>query len=332
MRLGDRREAGRFIDWLMAAAGEQHPRLHPFYRLDGTSNISQEPLDALAGYRGSRPVLQGNGAVDQRQLGNYGDLFQAVSLFADRGGEIGEPIAERLVTIADYVCRAWVKRDSGIWELGTHLHYTSSKMQCWIALDRATKLAEAGKIPAGHAERWRASSERIQEFVERRCWSDELGAYARSADSDELDAGVLVGIFMDYGSNNRERFNATVDRLREHLGRGPLLYRYTGMAQTEGTFLACAFWMVHALARLERLEEAQALMDQLVDLGNDVGLYSEEMDPGGREMLGNFPQGLSHLALVSAAATYADALVRAGRRVGPSRGGTRRQPTSRRNR
>jgi GH15 family glucan-1,4-alpha-glucosidase len=307
MRLGDDEEAGRFLAWLMAASHEDAPRLHPLYRLDGDTDVSQQQLD-LAGYRGSRPVLQGNGAVSQRQLGNYGDVLQSATLYADRGHHFDAATAERLADLADRVCDAWTQRDCGIWELGTRLHYTSSKMQCWIALDRAHKLAGEGKIPGAHADRWRDTAARIHGFIEERCWSPHLDAYARSADvDDQLDAGVLVGMFMDYGAGDPRRPNATVDRLREQLGAGPLLYRYTGMATEEGTFLACAFWAVQALARLERLDEAEALMDDLVGLANDLGLYSEEMDADGHQMLGNFPQGLSHLALINAAATVAEA-------------------------
>ncbi len=306
MRLGDAEAAGRYLNWVMAASAEHHPRLHPFYRLDGTANIGQESLD-VAGYRGSRPVLRGNGAVDQRQLGNYGDLFQAATLYSDRGNTFDEHTQMRLAGIANYVCEAWVERDSGIWELGARRHYTASKMQCWIALDRAMKLAGTGRLPTGHSDRWREAASRIHAFIEERCWSANLGAYARSADSEELDAGVLVGVFMDYEPSDRQRLHQTVDRLHERLGAGPLLYRYSGMSDTEGTFLACAFWMVHALVRLERLDEAQGMMDELVGLANDVGLYSEEMAADGREMLGNFPQALTHLALINAAVTYAEA-------------------------
>jgi GH15 family glucan-1,4-alpha-glucosidase len=252
-------------------------------------------------------VRRGNGAVDQLQLGNYGDILQSATLYADRGHGFERTTAERLAELADEVCELWTERDSGIWELGTHRHYTASKMQCWIALDRARKLAAESKIPAQHVGRWQEAATRIQRFVEERCWSDSLGAYARSADGDELDAGVLAGIFMDYEPSDRQRFDATVDRLRERLGAGPLIYRYTGMETEEGTFLACAFWLVHALVRLKRLEEARELMDELVPLANDVGLYAEEMDASSRAMLGNFPQGLTHLALVNAAITFAEA-------------------------
>jgi GH15 family glucan-1,4-alpha-glucosidase len=305
MRLGDDEAAQRYLQWVMNASRDHHPRLHPFYRLDGSSEIGQRSLE-VSGYRGSQPVLQGNGAVDQRQLGNYGDLFQAATLYADRDYSFDDEVADRFAGIADYVCQAWVHRDSGIWELGTHRHYTASKMQCWITLDRALKLAERGKIPAEHAALWRTTRDRIQQFIEQRCWSPKLNAYARSADvDDELDAGVLVGVFMDYEPSDPARLHATVDRLRERLGAGPLIYRYTGMSDAEGTFLACAFWVVHALARLDRQDEARTLMDQLIGLSNDVGLYSEEMAPEG-EMLGNFPQALTHLALINAAAVLGE--------------------------
>jgi GH15 family glucan-1,4-alpha-glucosidase len=305
MRLGDEEEAGRFLSWLTAATRRDGSRPHPFYRLDGSPDIGEEDLP-VSGYRGSRPVRRGNGAVDQLQLGNYGDVLQAATLYADRGHSFETGIAERLAELADQVCAVWTERDSGIWELGTQRHYTASKMQCWIALDRARKLAGEGKIPAAHTEHWGETATRIQSFVEERCWSDSLGAYARSADGDELDAGVLVGIFMDYEPSEPGRFDGTVDRLRERLGAGPLIYRYTGMEGTEGTFLACAFWLVHALVRLERFDEAEELMDELVGLASDVGLFSEEMDASSRTMLGNFPQGLTHLALVNAAVTFAE--------------------------
>ena len=212
---------------------QDHPRLHPFYRLDGSADITEEQLD-LDGYRHSRPVLEGNGAVDQRQLGNYGDLFQAATLYADRGHDFEPALARRLAEVADHICQVWTKPDSGIWELGTHRHYTASKMQCWIGLDRGLKLAREGKISGANAELWEETAARIREFIEQRCWSEKLGAYARSADGDELDAGVLVAIFMDYEPSAEQRFHSTVDRLRERLGAGPLLYRYSGMPERRG--------------------------------------------------------------------------------------------------
>ncbi len=303
LRLGDADAARAFLGWLERAAGS--PPLQPFYRLDASSGIGQTELD-ISGYRGSRPVRAGNGAVSQRQLGNYGDLLQAVTLYAEDGHDLGEDLAAGLARIADHVCDAWPERDSGLWELGAHRHYTTSKMLCWVALDRAGKLAREGKIPGEGADRWAENGERLRSFVEERCWSEERGSYTQAADGEELDAGVLLGVFFDYPPTDDDRFDQTIDAVRGELGRGPLLYRYSGMDRREGAFLACSFWLAHALARRGRLAEAERLMDELVPLANDVGLFSEEMDPATGAMLGNFPQALTHLALVNAAVTIAE--------------------------
>lgn len=306
LRTGDDEEAARFLAWLMRATEHTHPEVQPFYRLDGTPGIREEELD-LPGYRGSRPVRSGNGAASQRQLGSYGDLFQTAWIYASRGHSIDAATGERLAAIADRVTEAWHLADAGIWELGDHRQYTSSKMACWIALDRAVRLAGEGQLPGPSVDRWRAAGSAIAELVERRCWSDSGRSYVRSADGDDLDASVLLGAFMDYGPASNERLAATVDRLREELGEGPHLYRYTGMRGTEGAFYACSFWLVHALARLGRVEEAGEVMEELVGTANDVGLYSEEIDLESGEFLGNFPQALSHLALVNAAVTFHEA-------------------------
>lgn len=179
-------------------------------------------------------------------------------------------------------------------------------MLCWVALNRAGKLAREGKIPGEGADRWAESGERLRSFVEERCWSEERGSYTQAADGEELDAGVLLGVFFDYAPTNDDRFDQTIDAVRGEFGPGPLLYRYSGMDRREGAFLACSFWLAHALARRGRLAEAERLMDELVPLANDVGLFSEEMDPATGAMLGNFPQALTHLALVNAAVTIAE--------------------------
>jgi len=179
-------------------------------------------------------------------------------------------------------------------------HYTSSKMGCWSALDNAVRLCELGQIP-GSAERWAAERDAIKEWVEENCWSDERQAYVFFPGSDDLDASVLL--HGPSGFERGPRMASTIDALRDELGRGPLMYRYSGVQSEEATFVSCAFWAAAALACVGRQDEAVTLMDELVSLGNDVGLYSEMMDPDSFAFLGNFPQGLSHLALVNTAIT-----------------------------
>jgi GH15 family glucan-1,4-alpha-glucosidase len=304
LAIGCPAEAEAFFWWLMHASHLSHPRLHVLYKLGGGVSAREETL-SLNGYRGSRPVRVGNAAAVQRQLDVYGELFQTVSLYARVGNDIDPDFGRRLAKTADLVCDIWREPDSGIWEVRSEpVHFTQSKMSCWTALARAAELAEDGQIPSSHATRWRREAEEIERFVETRCWSDEMQSYTRFAGARELDAGLLLGVLMPYGLGREERLKATVDAVRRELGSGPLLYRYTGqdgLEGHEGFFLTCSFWLVEALARIGRLEEAGSMMEELLLLANDVGLYAEEIEPVSGEFLGNFPQALVHLALISAA-------------------------------
>jgi GH15 family glucan-1,4-alpha-glucosidase len=304
MGLGCLEEAGSFFWWLLHASQLTHPRLRVLYRLNGDARAPESVLP-LAGYRGSAPVRVGNAAASQEQLDIYGDLMQAAWLHAAGRGQLDADTGKRLAEIADLVCEIWRQPDSGIWEVRSEpLHFTHSKMMCWVALDRALKLSQLGLVPGRHRGRWRAEAQAILDFIETRCWSEELGCYVRSPESEELDASLLLGALMDYPSVRDPQMARTISVLRRKLGSGPLLDRYRGedgLAGTEGAFLCCSFWLVDALARAGRHEEATSLMDELVELANDVGLYAEELDRESGAFLGNMPQGLVHLALINAA-------------------------------
>ena len=311
LQLGFPREAQAYFWWLMHASQLTHPRLHVLYRLDGGTRARERRL-ALAGYRGSQPVRLGNAAVDQLQLDTYGELLQTAWVYARAGNPLDRDFAVRLGEIADLVCGLWRRPDAGIWEVRSEpVHFTQSKMMCWVALDRAIDLAKRGILPARRVDHWRQEREAISGFVECRCWSDDKQSYVRAADGTELDAGVLLGVLFRYGSANDQRLGATVEAVRRELTRGPFVLRYEGddgLSGGEGAFLACSFWLAESLARVGRVQEAAELMDALVALANDVGLYAEELDADTGEFLGNVPQGLSHLALISAAS----AIVREG--------------------
>jgi GH15 family glucan-1,4-alpha-glucosidase len=176
-------------------------------------------------------------------------------------------------------------------------------MMCWVALDRAVRLAERGSIPDRQAAGWRRARSTIEDFIRSECWSEEKQAFVRAPGSDDLDAALLLGAHFGFGADG-DRLEKTVEAIHHELGHGPFVYRYSGedgLKGQEGAFLACSFWLVEALARHGRRDEASSLMDELMDLSNDVGLYAEEIDPGSGEFLGNFPQGLTHLALIEAA-------------------------------
>jgi GH15 family glucan-1,4-alpha-glucosidase len=310
MQLGCPHEGESFFWWLLHASQLTHPRLRVLYQLNGGERAAEATLP-LTGYRGSRPVRIGNGAAGQEQLDIYGDLMQTAWLYSVAGGELDSDTGRRLAEVADLVCEIWRQPDCGIWEVRSEpMHFTHSKMMCWVALDRALRLAERGQIPRAHAAKWRSQAEAIEAFIEERCWSEELGCYVRSPDSSELDASLLLGALMDYPARRDPRMIATIAAVRRELGHGPLLDRYRGkdgLTGGEGAFLCCSFWLVDALARAGRVDRATEMMNQLMDLANDVGLYAEEVDQDTLEFLGNIPQGLVHLALINAAVSVSKA-------------------------
>ena len=294
----------------MQATQLTQPRLHLLYRLDGGTRVREHELP-LAGYRQSRPVNIGNGAAEQLQLDTYGELLHTAWLYARDGNPFDRDIGRRFAGIAGLVCATWRQPDAGIWEVRSKpAHFTQSKMLCAVALDRALQLAERGALPDDHAHRWRTEAAAIRDFVETRCWSDDKHSYVRSAGDDELDASLLLAILHGYSDAHDERMRATIAAIERELADGPYVRRYRGddgLSGSEGAFLACSFWLAEALARTGRTDAAGALMEQLIDAANDVGLYSEEIDPHTGEFLGNIPQGLSHLALISAASAIAEA-------------------------
>ena len=310
LQLGCPAEAQAYFWWLMHATQLTHPRLHVLYRLDGGTRVHEHELP-LAGYRGSRPVKVGNGAAEQLQLDTYGELMQTVWLYSRDGNELDRDVARRFVRIADHVCANWRQPDAGIWEVRSEpLHFTQSKMLCAVALDRAAQLADQGQLPEKHATAWRREAAAIRSFVDGNCWSQEKRSYVRFAGGNELDASLLLAALHEYAPPDDERIRLTVDAIERELAHGPYVHRYTGadgLAGREGAFLACSFWLAEALARTGRVDDAVQLMEQLLGLANDVGLYSEEIDPGSGEFLGNIPQGLSHLALISAAGAITEA-------------------------
>jgi GH15 family glucan-1,4-alpha-glucosidase len=306
MRLGLPEQVQQSFAWLLRAVHETAPDLRPFYDLGGGVPTRRETLDHLRGYRDSQPVRYGNAASNQLQLGSWGDLLETAALYVSKGNVLDEDTGEMLASCVDRVSTLWPDEDSGMWELDELRHYTSSKIAVWMAFERALGLAEKGQLPDGHVPQWREQHERLHAWIEERCWSDELGAYCGWVGEESLDAGLLRAVRMNYPA--RERLGRTVDTIRERLAAAPgLVYRTSEHVGQEGAFVACSFWVVEALARLGRVDEAYETMERILPYANDLGLFSEEIDPDSGELRGNFPQGLSHLALVNAAGAVEDA-------------------------
>ena len=299
VRFGLREETHAALSWLVRTIRRHGSELHVMYTLDG--GLVPEPHEYdVPGWSGIGPVVTGNPAGDQLQLGVYGDLIAICRTYVEAGNVLDVATARLLVGIADRTCDLWRNPDSGMWELPEQRHYTSSKMGCWKALEDAAALADAGAIP-GSAERWRAERDRIRSWIDAHCWSESRGAYVFYAGTERLDASVLL--HAPSGFDRGERMSSTIDALTVELGEKSLLYRYSGVASEEKTFVACAFWLVEALACVGRHDEALARMEKLIAHANDVGIYAEMIDARDGSAWGNTPQALSHLAFLTAAMT-----------------------------
>lgn len=303
LKLGEKEDVHAQVSWLLRLVRAQVPNLHVLNRLDGEVPETRMTEYDVPGWRGTGPVVAGNAAADQLQLGVYGDVFDVAHRYVAGGNVLDTATARMLADLADAICDVWRRPDSGMWELPEHRHYTSSKMGCWHGLDCAVRLAEDGYIP-GCVDRWRAERERIRAWIDTECWSEQRGAYIWYPGTQELDASVLLHAMT--GFDRGPRMKTTIAALRQELGRGPLMYRYSGVDAEEGAFVACSFWTVAALTTVGQREQAVELMDRMVALANDLGLFTEMIDPEDYSFLGNFPQALSHLAVLNAALALRD--------------------------
>jgi GH15 family glucan-1,4-alpha-glucosidase len=307
IELSEELQAG--VSWLLDAVSQEAPALRVFYDLNGAPTSGEmTDVQGAPGYRGSLPVHVGNSAATQSQLGAYGDLLDAVYHYTRHGGRLSIQDATMLGAMADHVCDIWTSSDAGIWELGSPEQYTSSKLGCWVALDRAVRLSDAGQITSPHAPRWHSEREHIRAWINEHCWSEAKRSYTFYAGSDELDAAVLLMARTGFCDPQDPRLGTTIDAILAELSEGPLVYRYSGQQDKEGAFLACSCWLVEALVHAGRIPEAEQLFTGFLQHANDVGLLTEEIDPGTGDLLGNIPQALTHLAVIGAATSLDTAL------------------------
>jgi GH15 family glucan-1,4-alpha-glucosidase len=305
IQLGLTQEVQGTLAWMLRSISATAPEIHPFYGLHGQVPDEETELP-MRGYRDSRPVRGGNRAIGQPQWGCYGDLLECVWLAVDRAGAHLDPAsADLLDALGDRVCDIWPEPDCGIWELDEHRQNTFSKVGCWVALDRLIRLSERGQVSGRDVDRWRAEKDAIRDWIDRNCWSSAKQSYvwyAGSSGSSGLDASLLLLARSGFLRGDDPRFATTIGAIRGSLGEGPLMYRFTGANEIEGTFVACSFWLIDALVRSGQGGEARKLWHELTAHASDLGLFSEQIDPATGAFLGNIPQGLSHLAMLNAAA------------------------------
>jgi len=301
-------EADKFFGFLAGAAASQLHRgtdLQIMFGVGGERDLTERELPHLRGWRGSRPVRVGNGAWDQRQLDVYGELLGAAQRLDQQLGRVDAATRGFLVAAADTAARRWREKDQGIWEIrGEPRDFLYSKLMCWVALDRAVALADL----LGAEDRvgaWTAARDEIGAAILQHGWSESAGAYTQAFDGDDLDASNLMMAITGFLPGDDPRMKATIDAIAERLTdeRG-LVYRYRaadGLEGEEGTFLLCTFWLAQAQALAGEVDRARATFERAAAYANDVGLLAEEVDVGGAEMIGNYPQAFSHIGLVNAA-------------------------------
>ena len=320
LRIGFTEEAEQFMAWLEARCRELNTdgSLQLMYGIHGRHTLTEETLDHLEGYRGSRPVRIGNGAYDQLQLDIYGELLDAVYLYAKHGGMVSYDLWTHLRRLLSWVCENWQRPDEGIWEMRSgRQSFVYSKLMCWVALDRGLRLAEMSSFPA-ERDRWLRVRDQIYEEIMAKGWSPKRQAFVQAYGSDNLDASLLLMPQVFFVSPKDPRMLKTLNAINRSPKEGglvsnSLVYRYDvklsadGLTGEEGAFSMCTFWLVEALTRVGQVDRARFIFEQMLGYTNHLGLYAEEIGSSG-EALGNFPQAFTHLSLIGAALNLDEAL------------------------
>ena len=310
MRLGFVEEANAYMGWLRGRVSDcrgKSMKLNILYAVDGRQELPESELSHLAGHGGATPVRIGNQAYDQVQLDIFGELMDAVYLVNKYGDAISHEGWKHAVEVVDQVCENWQHKDVGIWEMrGEQHHFLHSRLMCWVALDRAIRLASKRSLPAPFA-RWDETRQAIYADIWDNFWNEERGHFVQYIGGTALDGSMLLMPLVRFVSAKDPRWLSTLQAIEKTLVRDGMVYRYRnedagidGLEGTEGAFAACSFWYVECLARAGQVEKAHLEFEQLLRYANPLGLYAEEFDTRGRH-LGNTPQALTHLALISAA-------------------------------
>jgi GH15 family glucan-1,4-alpha-glucosidase len=311
IRLGLTEETGAFIDWIAERCSGDAPGsggpLRPLYSLDGQPALAESIITEWEGYRGSTPVRIGNAAAGQLQLDIYGALMDSVYLYDKYGQPISHDFWQRLTTQVEWVCENWRMPDHGIWEIrSTTREHLNSRLLCWVAVDRAVRLAMRRSLPAP-ITRWIEERDRIYRSIYDDMWHPGRQAFVRDKGSEQMDASVLLMPLLRFIAPTDPRWRSTLRAVEQELVEDSLVRRYRvlgpetdGIHEDEGTFTICSFWYAECLSRAGDLQQARLVFEKVLGYANHLGLFAEQLGASG-EHLGNFPQAFTHLALISAA-------------------------------
>jgi GH15 family glucan-1,4-alpha-glucosidase len=299
-------EADEFMQFMADIEPNPDGALQIMYGIDGRRDLTETTRDDLSGYAGASPVRVGNGAFDQRQNDVFGAALDSILLHTRRSNRLPRRLWPIVKAQAECATRVWRDPDQGIWEArGKPQHYVSSKLMCWVAMDRAAKLAGI-RGDTKLAVEWRATADEVRADILANGVSDR-GVLRQHYDTDALDASILLAALFGFLPSDDKRLRATVEAIADELSENGYVLRYRtdetddGMSGKEGTFLICSFWLVSALAIIGERQRARDLMERLLRIASPLGLFAEEYDVGTGHHLGNFPQAFSHLALIEAA-------------------------------
>lgn len=305
LKLGFTEEASAFIDWIKDQC--LHSKLQLMYTVNGATEIKEEILPHFSGYKNAQPVRIGNAAHKQFQMDIYGELIDTIYLYDKHGGAISYDLWQKIEKEVDFVCRHWQEPDHGIWEIRNEKkEFLHSRLLCWVALDRAIKIARHRSFPYP-AQEWENVRDEIFRTIYRDFWCEEKQAFVQFKHSNQLDASVMLMSLLRFISPDEERWKQTLEAVEKELRSDVLIYRYRnhksnidGLNGKEGTFTMCSFWYVECLAKSGQVEKASESFEKVLGYANHLGLFAEQIGMRG-EHLGNFPQAFTHLALISAA-------------------------------
>lgn len=308
--LGFEEEAHAYMSWILHATRLTRPKLQVVYSIFGETSLTEKSLEWLSGYKDSTPVRIGNGADGQFQLDLYGEVLDAAYAYSPLVEEFDNDTQKFLIGLGEAICELWDKPDNGIWEIRSQLvHHTHSKVMAWVGLDRLMKLAEKYNWDKVPIKKYQEVSKAISSKIEKEGYNTKLNSYTRSFNGDTLDASLLTLSLVGYCKANSQRMISTCEAIYDRLSRNNFIYRYNiddGLPGEEASFGVCTFWLVENFAKSGKLQNAISVLNKMLEVASPTGLWSEEINSDTGELLGNYPQGFTHIGLINAVLTIND--------------------------